>query len=66
MIHANRYVDIGGGAPINLSEWLLEYHAGSEESPYEPDTHLARRLLRLLHARFAAHYLQVLTLIEPQ
>jgi hypothetical protein len=53
------FVHIGGGSPINLSEWLLDYRAGSQPSTHEPDDMLASRLLALLHRRFAAHWLQV-------
>jgi glycerol-3-phosphate O-acyltransferase len=53
------FVQIGGGAPINLSEWLLEYRAAAVASAHQPDTALTHRLLQLLHHRFAAQWLQV-------
>ena len=52
-------VQIGGGPPINVAEWLLEYRAASHASPQIPDDELSRRLLDTLHARFSVHWSQV-------
>ena len=52
-------VQIGGGAPINVAEWLLEFRAASHASPQISDDELSRRLLHTLHARFSGHWLQV-------
>lgn len=53
-----RFVQVGGGAPINLSEWMLSYRAAAAPTSHAPDPHLARQLVSLLHGRFAARWLQ--------
>jgi hypothetical protein len=34
LLDSRRFVHVGGGAPVNLSEWMLQYRAASAPSPH--------------------------------
>ena len=36
LLDSRRFVQVGGGAPVNLSEWMLQYRAASAPSPHSP------------------------------
>jgi len=53
------HMQVGGGLPINLSEWLLDYRAASSPNSSLSDRDLAVLLINQIYLRFDNHWLQV-------
>jgi len=59
LLDLRNHMQVGGGLPINLSEWLLDYRAASSPNSRLSDRDLAVLMLKQIQLRFDNHWLQV-------